>query len=120
MSSVIETKIPRSYGSRPPYREPEIPKFSITFGIVGRDMEVLSPPSGPAGHIVPDALRHDILGLERRSGWNGRGSRAIRRQDCEAAIEFLGLIFRRSRTFPVPRFGPSPKGGVPLTWRLGD
>jgi len=83
-------------------------------------MDVSSPMIGARGFGVPDALRRDILGLQRKPGWNGRGSRAIKKKDCEAALDFLSLVLARMPMLSDPRFGPSPRGGVPLTWRFGN
>jgi len=69
---------------------------------------------------VPRGVRAKIESFKRRSGWQGKDSRAIRKADCTATLSFLSRVVERKPNLDLPRFGPSPQGGIPLTWRLGD
>jgi hypothetical protein len=69
---------------------------------------------------VPKQLCEQIMALARKANWSGRGSRAIRKGQCLAAIEFIRQARSALPDLPFPRFGPSVEGGVPLTWRLGE
>jgi len=69
---------------------------------------------------VPKRLGEEIMALERRANWSGRGSKAIRKSQCRAAIEFIRQARSAFPELPLPQFGPSVEGGVPLTWRLGE
>jgi len=61
-----------------------------------------------------------IMSFDRRAGWLGRGSLAIRKSACVAAIEFLQLARTRCAGLAVPRAGPSVSGAVALQWKFDD
>src|SRR4051794_33062414 len=68
----------------------------------------------------PEPYRSRILGLERRYNWNGAGARAIRHSTCIAALQLLDWLMAEHPGLGLPRPSPSPRGGILLTWRVGD
>jgi len=67
---------------------------------------------------VPTDLRNRVFAMERQENWDFDGGKAIRRCDCEAAVEFLEVALRDGVRTPNS-VAPSPLGRVALSWRIG-
>jgi hypothetical protein len=90
-----------------------VPEARVRGGAPGLTVSIPSPN-------IPMEYGERILGLRRRRGWAGEGSRAIPLAACRAALRFVRLVRFVWPNLPLPRVAPSVRGAVSLYWRNGD
>lgn len=69
---------------------------------------------------LPDQFKKGVRDLQRTWNWDGLGARAIRKNACEGALEFIKHIWESEPHIGLPIVSPSIRGAIMLTWRFPD
>lgn len=65
---------------------------------------------------VPEEFRAKIMLMRRPRGWDGLGSKAVRKDHCQAANAFLAELFGKRLSEPHAVL-PSALGGISFQWK---